>query len=61
MIEYILVIISVYDLLMEIPIFIKSPRRYFERLIKVVNLVAVILIFINVADPDVKMTHFWTI
>ena len=52
--EMILIVTSVYDLLMEIPIIIKARLSYFNRLIKVINLIAVILIFINVANRDTK-------
>ena len=52
--EVILIVISVYDLIMEIPIIIKARLNYFNRLIKVINLIAVILIFINVANRDTK-------
>ena len=50
--EIILIGISVYDLIMEIPIIVKAKWLYFNRLIKVINLIAVILIFINVANRD---------
>ena len=59
--EFLLVVISIYDLIMEIPIFIKLTYRYFFNLIKGVNLIAVILILYNIANRDVTTESFWTI
>ena len=51
-------VISVYLLIMEIPIFIKSPINYSKKPIKWVNLAAIILMFINVLNPGITV-EFW--